>query len=156
MNRTLRIAVTLLATFGAGLVGSLFVDTSDSSWYASLIKPEHTPPDWAFVPIWLSMYTLMSISMIMVWVLARQTVTTDTWSRFYFLQLVLNAGWSMFFFGFHAIFLAMVEIGFLIFVVVCLMIAAWEFDKRVVALLTPYLAWIVYAGFLNALIWYLN
>ena len=156
MHPMMRVVAGVLATFGAGFFGSLFVNSSTGSWFDTLAKPLSTPPAWAFAPIWIILYVLMCVALVLVWVRDEQNVQTDTWSRFYFAQLLFNAAWTVFFFGFHAVLTALVDVGCLIFIVICLMISAWEFDRRATVLFVPYLAWITYAGYLNALIWYMN
>ena len=62
----------------------------------------------------------------------------------------------MFFFGFHAPLIAFVDTLFLGLMLVCLVVGAWEIDRRAVYLLLPYLAWIFFAAYLTLGIWWLN
>jgi len=156
MNPFIRVSVAVLATYGAGLVGYLFVDTQAASWYAMLAKPALTPPNAVFVVVWLILYALMALALYIVWSTDPTTHRTDGWVRFYFVQLLFNAAWTMFFFGFHAPLIAFVDTLFLGLMLVCLVVGAWEIDRRAVYLLLPYLAWIFFAAYLTLGIWWLN
>jgi benzodiazapine receptor len=47
----------------AGFLGSLFTIPAIPTWYATLRKPFFTPSNWVFGPVWISLYTLMGISL---------------------------------------------------------------------------------------------
>jgi tryptophan-rich sensory protein len=91
-----------------------------------------------------------------VWRIEPQNSHTEGWVRFYFVQLIFNAGWTIFFFGFHAITVAFIDTLVICFMVVALTASAWEIDKRVTALMIPYALWLFFALYLTAGIWLLN
>jgi len=72
------------------------------------------------------------------------------------LQLILNAAWSVIFFGLRRFDLAFFEIVILWALILATMIAFWRHDARAALLLLPYLAWVSYASALNFAIWRLN
>jgi tryptophan-rich sensory protein len=156
MKSYIRAAVIIIATFGAGILASFFVGAPAHGWYAGLQKPPLTPPDLVFPIIWIALYALMGIAASIVWLIEPQNSHTEIWLRFYFAHLLFNAGWVIFFFGFRAIFFAFVTILFLNFWVFALIVSAWEIDKRVSYLLMPYLAWLLFAFYLNLGVWVLN
>jgi len=51
----------------AGIIGSFFTVSSVSTWYTELNKPAFNPPNWIFGPVWITLYTLMGISLFLVW-----------------------------------------------------------------------------------------
>ena len=71
-------------------------------------------------------------------------------------QLVLNAAWSIIFFGARNPGLAFGEILLLWCVLVATIIAFWRHSRVAAALLVPYLAWSSFAACLNFTIWRLN
>ncbi len=156
MSPFIRVSVAVLASYGAGLVGFLFVDTHVSGWYATLVRPSFTPPDSVFAIVWLILYAFMAMALAIIWTRDPRISPTQGWVRFYFLQLLFNAAWTMFFFGLHAVLTAFVDILFLGFVLICLVVGAWEIDRRAAYLLLPYLAWVIFAGYLTLGIWLLN
>jgi len=71
-------------------------------------------------------------------------------------QLVLNALWSPVCFGWHRIGLAFIV---LVSLWIVLAVTLWRFagiSRAAAGLLVPYLAWVSFAGVLNASIWWLN
>jgi tryptophan-rich sensory protein len=151
-----RIGIAILACYGAGLLGSLFMTADSLVWYDSLVKPFFTPPAWLFAPVWLVLYGCMSAALAIVWSHDPHASEWRGWVPLFLAHLTLNAAWTAFFFGFHVPLVAFVDILALIAVVSMLVAGAWEIDKRAAYLLLPYLAWISFAALLNISIWYLN
>jgi tryptophan-rich sensory protein len=156
MSGIARLGVSVLACFGAGLLGSLFIETSARSWYDILVKPAFTPPGWTIALIWLVLYVCMSLALWLVWEKDEHATEVTGWVPLFFAHLLVNAAWPMFFFGFHAILIALIDIFVLIACVIILMLGAWEVDRRATYLLAPYLLWVSFSTVLNISIWYLN
>jgi benzodiazapine receptor len=156
MSPSLRVLTAFLASYAAGLVGFLFVGSQLSSWYEALSKPPLTPSASVFVIVWILLYALMALALSIVWTKNPQDALCAGWARFFFVQLLFNAAWTIFFFGFHATLIAFFDILFLIFIIAALMASAYEIDSRVNWLLLPYLIWVLFAGYLNLGVWFLN
>ncbi len=56
----------------AGIVGSIFTTPNIATWYATLVKPGFTPPNWLFGPAWITLYTLMGIAAYLIWLERRR------------------------------------------------------------------------------------
>ena len=65
-----------------------------------LNKPAWTPPSWVFAPVWTTLYVLMGIAAWQVWE-RRLTTSVKRPIGMFLVQLVLNAAWSLIFFGLH-------------------------------------------------------
>jgi translocator protein len=156
MSPVIRVVVAILASYGAGLAGYLFVDAGVSSWYAGLVKPVLLPSASTLAIIWLILYGMMAAALAVVWTKKPRAEHTEGWVRFFFLQLLFNASYTMFFFGFHAILIAFIDVLMLGFIVISLTASAEDIDRRVVYLMIPYLLWIVFAGYLTLSVWFLN
>lgn len=156
MNWFARLCVSVLACYSAGFLGSLFVSVSTGGWYDALTKPFFNPPNWLFAPVWFVLYACMAAALMLIWNKAYANEAAAGWVRLFFAHLLLNAAWTIFFFGFHAIFIALITILILIACIALLMLGAWEIDKRATYLLAPYLLWVLFATLLNASIWFLN
>ena len=74
----------------------------------------------------------------------------------YFIHLVFNTTWSIVFFVFHNILLALVNLIVLILFIVILIIKFKEVSRLSYYLMIPYLLWCCYALALNSTLWYLN
>lgn len=140
----------------AGLIGTVFTVSAMPSWYASLNKPWFNPPAWVFGPVWTLLYTLMGISLYRVWIKGLKHRRIKEAITLFLLQLLLNAGWSIIFFGFHNLGGALIEIVILWLVISEVMLVFYRIDKLAGKLLWPYLAWVSFAGVLTYSVWKLN
>lgn len=141
-----------------GWLGSRVTAPALADWYPSLAKPGWTPSDRAFPIVWTTLYVLMGIAAWLVW---RRPPAAGTPPHrlplgLFIVQLVLNALWSMLFFGLRNPGLALVEIGVLLVAIAATMIAFWRVSVPAGLLLVPYLLWVAYAAALNAAIWRMN
>jgi len=149
-------SLSFLACYGAGFLSSLFVQTGTGSWYDGLAKPSLTPDKLMIVLIWLVLYGLMAIALWRVWERDPQVEEMRGWVPLFFAHLLLNAAWAGFFFGFHAIFIALIDAIVLAFACIIIAFGAWEIDKRAGYLLVPYVLWILFTTYINLQLWLLN
>ena len=142
----------LLLVVAVASVGALF---KPGIWYASLVKPTWTPPNWVFPIAWAMLYLMIAFSGWLVWRAVEFSAMNFAFI-FYFSQLLLNAAWSWLFFGLHRMDLAFIDITLLWLTVVANIIAFHAIHPIASYLLVPYLAWVGYAAALNLTIWRLN
>tara|TARA_Y100000817_G_C16741778_1_gene492802 strand:- start:447 stop:734 length:288 start_codon:yes stop_codon:yes gene_type:complete len=76
--------------------------------------------------------------------------------KLYFIHLFFNGTWSIVFFGFHQIGLALINLIIILIFIILLMKNYFKRDKISFYLMTPYLLWSVYALILNSSIFALN
>jgi tryptophan-rich sensory protein len=129
--------------------------TSVETWYADLAKPAFNPPNWLFGPVWTALYLMMALAAWRVWRKHRTggaQLALGAWG----LQLALNLGWSLLFFGARMIGAALAEIVVLLVAIVVTAALFWRIDRVAGALLVPYAAWVAFATVLNAALWRLN
>lgn len=143
----------LVATLGVGAVASLFTSPAIPTWYASLSKPAFAPPNWVFAPVWTALYILMAFAAWRVW---KKTGLHSLEMVAFVLQLALNLGWSVVFFGLHQIDAALVEIVVLDVAVLATLVLFIRRDRPAGLMLLPYLAWILFATFLTRTFGQLN
>jgi tryptophan-rich sensory protein len=74
----------------------------------------------------------------------------------FLLQLVLNAGWSIIFFGFRQFGWALIEIVCLWLAIAVTGLLFYRIKPWAGYLFVPYLVWVTFATALNAAIWSLN
>lgn len=156
INTVFKIFISVLICLGFGFIGSLVTQTSVDTWYTTLNKPSFNPPNWLFAPVWSTLFIIMGVSGGLVWSKGFHHTWVKTALYHFGFQLVLNAFWSIAFFGYQSPLLAFVIIIALI-VLVVLTIRWFKVVSQFAAyLLIPYLLWILYAAVLNFEIWRLN
>jgi len=145
----------VVVCFTAAAVGALFTHTSVNTWYTQLRRPEWTPPNWIFGPVWTVLYLLMAVSAWIVW-------RSSSWPEsaaalmLFGVQLLLNSLWSVIFFGLRRIGAAFGEILILWTMIVATTVAFLPISLLAAWLLIPYLAWVGFASYLNFRIWQMN
>lgn len=154
-GRYLALVVFLVATFAAGAIGSAATFESVRTWYPTLAKPSWTPPSAIFAPVWTSLYIAMAVAAWRAWrVSLPGNAYVTGW--LYAFQLILNALWSVLFFGLHRPGLALIDLVLLWLLLVGLLVRLGRRDRLAGVLWSPYVLWVTFAGALNASIWWLN
>jgi tryptophan-rich sensory protein len=153
-NLTALAGFVLLCFAVAGL-GGLATSSGVDAWYPTLVKPGFNPPDWVFGPVWTLLYLLMAIAAWRVWRRPPSRLRSAAFASFG-LQLALNLGWSVLFFGLRAPGAALVEIVLLLAAIAWTTRLFWRQDRPSGLLFVPYLLWVAFAAVLNASIWLLN
>lgn len=148
------IAVFIALSLAAGFLGTIFTTPSIPTWYASLVHPSWTPPNWLFAPVWTTLYILMGVAAGLVWKSTRPGSRTAIY--LFLAHLAVNAFWSIAFFGLHRLTLAMGVIALLWVSIVVLMVLFWRHSRLATYLMIPYLVWVTYASSLNLGILFLN
>jgi len=152
-NKFLSFVLFFFITFSASFVGRLVTISSKEPWYSQLTKSNYNAPDWIFAPIWLTLYSMMTIAIWLFWHSKKRDMNTI---YIYFIHIVFNTTWSIVFFGLHQIFLALVALIVLIFLIIILIQRFKRVNLLSYYLMIPYLLWTVYALFLNFNLMVLN
>jgi len=140
----------------AGVIGSIFTIRAIPNWYSVLRKPWFTPPNWLFGPIWLILYFLMGLSLYLVFESKRNRAKEKPVFWAFGFQLVLNALWSVLFFGMHYLFYSFVEIVVLWISIAVTTLLFFRVSKAAAYLLLPYILWVTIAASLNYYVFILN
>lgn len=151
-----KILISVLVCIGIGFIGSIATQTSVNDWYLTLQKPVFNPPNWVFAPVWTTLYILMGIAAALVWHKGLHHIWVKTALYHFGFQLLLNALWSIVFFGLQEpLFALLVIVGLL-----SLLIITFKWFKivnpKAAYLLIPYIIWVAFASALNFEIWRLN
>lgn len=150
----LMLFVFLGICLGAGAAGAALTAVSVGDWYQTLEKPEWTPPDRVFGPVWTTLFVLMALAAWLVW--RREVPPRRTALALFAVQLALNIAWSGLFFTLRSPGLAFAEILLLWCAIASTLWAFWRISRPAGLLLTPYLLWVSYAAALNLAIWRIN
>ena len=145
----------LVICFATAGIGGAATATSVDTWYQSLAKPDWSPPDWIFGPVWTALYFMMALAAWLVWRQAGWPAAKRPLGWFG-VQLALNAGWSVIFFGLQRPGAAFAEILLLWLAIAATTAAFWNRSPAAAGLMFPYLLWTTFAAVLNAAIWRMN
>ena len=151
-NKYLSLGLILLVTFAASGIGGFVTSSFKEPWYSEIILPTFNPPSWVFSPVWTALYILMSVAIWIVW----SKTSNKKILQLYFVHLFFNAIWSVIFFGFHQIFVALIDLAIILIFIIWLMKIYYQDSKISFLLMIPYLLWSFYALILNTTIFYLN
>ena len=151
-NKYLSLGLILLVTFAASGIGGFVTSSFKEPWYSEITLPTFNPPSWVFGPVWTILYIFMSVAAWISW----NKSSNKKVLQVYFVHLFFNAIWSVIFFGFHQIFIALIDLGIILVFIIWLMKIYYQINKISFVLMTPYLLWSSYALVLNTTIFYLN
>ena len=151
-NKYLFLGLILLVTFAASGIGSFVTSSFKEPWYSEIILPSFNPPSWVFGPVWTTLYIFMSVAAWSAW----EKTSDKKILKIYFIHLFFNSIWSVIFFGFHQIFIALIDLGIILIFIIWLIKIYYKVNKISFLLMIPYLLWCSYALILNTTIFYLN
>ncbi|MBR2280790.1 MAG: tryptophan-rich sensory protein [Ruminococcus sp.] len=133
-----------------GIVGFI---TSGSMDYDMLRQPALSPPAILFPIVWTILYILMGVSF---GLLMDKGVLDDNVKWIYYIQLFVNLVWPILFFTLKWRLLAFIWIIVLDFLVLTMVVKFYGKDKIAGLLQIPYLAWVLFATYLNLGVYLLN
>lgn len=152
-----RLLPVIVAAGAAIVVASVGATMTDIGyWYQGLAKPSWQPPDWLFGPAWTLIYALTALAGVEAWQAARDASQRRVLAALFITNGVLNILWSLLFFRLRRPDWALVEVGALWLSILLLIIYCGRIQRRTIALLLPYLAWVSFAAVLNASVVSLN
>ena len=151
-NKYLSLFIILLITFLASTIGGFTTTSFKEPWYSQIILPSFNPPSWVFAPVWTTLYVMMSVAIWKIWINSFDLELL----KLYFIHLFFNGTWSVVFFGFHQIGLALVNLIIIIIFIIMLMKKYLMRDRLSFYLMIPYFLWSSYALILNSSIFLLN
>ena len=152
-NKFLSLILFFIITFSASFIGGLVTISYKEPWYSQLVKSSLNPPDWIFAPVWTTLYLMMTLAIWLFWLSKKRDMNTI---YIYFIHILFNTTWSVIFFAFHNILLALINLMILIWLIVILILRYKRVNNVSAYLMIPYLLWSCYALFLNLNLLILN
>lgn len=137
------------------ILPTIFMRTSLAEWYPTLKKPLWSPYSWVFGVVWPVLYTLMVVSMYLVW-LRRISYLYPLASILFWSQLFVNFAFTFLFFGLRSPLLGLIDVFALTVLVLFMTITFWKIRPLAGALQIPYLLWCCFALGLSYSIWIMN
>ena len=145
------IVVFELIAFGIGeLTRSNITD-----WYLTLQHSRLNPPALVFPIVWTILYAILAVAIYLIWERRNQAGATVILNCLA-LQMLLNWSWSPLFFIFHQLGWSLICILAMIILLVATLFLSRNRYKLSSMMLIPYLLWLCFAAYLNAVIWILN
>ena len=136
--------IILLLTFIIGTIPSWFISMDISN----LVKPFDIPRI-IFPIVWTILYFMMAVSYYLV-------SSKEKTLGIYLAQLIFNSLWTVLFFGLKLRLLAFIWLVILFILVIIMLIKYYKLNKTAGYLLIPYSLWLIFAGYLNLSIYFLN
>ncbi len=148
--------VALLAVACASVFGATGDLADPAAWYAGLVRPSFSAPNWLFAPVWTTLCLLMAFALWRVLRLPAQTPGRRTALTLFFTQLALNAAWSWMFFAAHSPLLGLANILPQLGVILATIAAFWQLARAAGSRPIPLAAWVAFASVLNAAVSWMN
>ena len=148
------IAWILVFQFVGYVLGTI-TQVNIATWYQTLHKSSLTPPAIVFPIVWTILYAMIAVSGWSLWQ-QREHPRAKKALRFYSAQMILNWAWSPLFFNYHLIalsFFCIILIALLTLITILLTLNNFKFSS---IMLIPYFIWLMFAGYLNSVLWMLN
>ncbi len=147
------IILYVLLTIGIGVLGAVLAGNISGS-YQALVKPPLSPPGIVFPIVWNILYLFLGTG---AYILSTETnVSVSSLLKLYWIQIVLNAVWSIVFWRFEWYAFAAILIGVLLILGILMIARSYPINKVSALLFVPYLLWLLFALYLNIGIAVLN
>ncbi|KTD58122.1 tryptophan-rich sensory protein [Legionella sainthelensi] len=138
-----------------GFVLGLLTQANIPSWYEGLHKSILTPPGWVFSIVWIILYVFLAIIGFILWQ-SRCQPQIKMLFNLYLLQLIMNWMWTPLFFQLHWMGFSFLWILIMIGLNAIIILKIKNIERGIALLLIPYFLWIIFASYLNGMIWILN
>jgi len=152
-----KIKIYAISILIAELVGGLsaLLTRGGMKNFATINKPDLTPPAIVFPIVWGILFALMGISAAIVY-MAPPSKDRTYGIIIYVLQLIVNFFWSIFFFNLQAFGFSFFWLLLLLGLIVTMIYKFYQVNKTAALLQIPYLIWTAFATYLTYNIWMLN
>lgn len=126
-----------------------------ATWYQTLNKSILNPPEIVFPIVWGILYVMLALVGWSLW-LKRDRARGEVVFLMYGLQMLMNWAWTPIFFSYHFVVLGFYWIMIMLIITLFIILISWKNNKFASILLIPYWFWLLFAGYLNWVIWIKN
>ena len=145
--------ISLAISLGVGGLSSIITRES-SEIYKNLNRPPLSPPSWVFPIVWTFLYILMGISSYIIY--ESNSNIKNKALTVYIIQLAVNFIWPILFFNLNMFLLSFIWIILLFVLILYTVVLFYEINPLAAYLQIPYILWIIFAGYLNLMVYILN
>lgn len=147
---------SFILVFITALLASYFTKHGMAGFYDTLELPGATPPNHYFSYAWGAIYILLFLSFFIILNSQKSLEEFDEANALFAMQLFLQILWTFSFFYMEQLYASAVVIVILDMVAALMLHTFFFINKRAFVLLVPYLAWLLFATYLNIFIIFLN
>lgn len=147
---------SFILVFITSLISKYFTDKGLDSFYDTLITPDVTPDGKYFGMAWGIIYFLLFLSFFLILSSKKTDEQSKDAHALFISQLFLQILWCFSFFYMEQLWASSIVIVVLDMVVALMLHTFFYINKWAFILLLPYLAWILFATYLNIFIIFLN
>ncbi len=155
LKEWIKVTTWILAFEGIGFFLGMLTQANIHPWYEALNKSALTPPGPTFSIVWSILYALLAIVGWALWQ-KRDNPKVKRLTYLYFIQLLMNWAWTPLFFHLHLLGFSFLWIVVMVCINAVIIMNIKNEKKEVAFALTPYLLWLIFAAYLNGVIWALN
>ncbi len=154
--RLTRLFIFYIATLFFFAVGA--VTTPQLDWYQMLVIPAWAPPPTLIAIIWCILFYLTAYSLSLFWNAggSLHNKKFDLIVKLYLSNAGLILLWNWLFFGMHLLAAASLAALAVLISISILIVFLRKISKKSALLLTPYIAWVIFAMYLNHTLSVLN
>ncbi len=150
MKKYKKLIIYILIPLVVGFIGNLLGGSTDI--YEQINTPSFAPPGFLFPIVWSILYILMGISSYMI---SKEKNNKEALTV-YWVQLGINALWSLFFFRLNWFLFSALWLVVLLCLIVYMIYLFSKLNKTAAYLQIPYSLWVAFALVLNSAIYILN
>ncbi|MFQ6739547.1 MAG: TspO/MBR family protein [Alphaproteobacteria bacterium] len=157
MNTILKFIFAMVVSFIPGILGRMFTPSGGSDvWFNTLNKSFLTPDGWVFGVAWTLLYAILGVALFLILKNNSSACKKSTSYWLFVAHMVLNAGWTFLFFGLQMPVPALLVLLGLISVSLWMSREFYYISRTASYLVWPYIAWLVFALYLNGTIVLMN
>lgn len=145
----------ILLCEAVGILSGLLSMDGMRIYNETAVKPPLSPPPIVFPIVWTILFALMGIGIARIR-RKRSTPGAGVAQNIFFIQLIVNFFWPLFFFNARVYGFALVWILLLWILIVVMILRFLKIDKTAAFLQVPYLLWVTFAAYLNYMVSQLN
>ena len=150
MKKYKKLIIYILIPLAVGFLGNLLGGSTDI--YEQINTPSFAPPGFLFPIVWSILYILMGISSYMI---SKEKNNKEALTV-YWVQLGINALWSLFFFRLNWFLFSALWLVVLLCLIIYMIYLFYKLNKTAAYLQIPYSLWVAFALILNSAIYILN
>ena len=150
MKKYKKLIIFILIPLVVGFIGNLLGGSTDI--YDKINTPPFAPPAFLFPIVWSILYILMGVSSYMI----SKEKNSQGALTIYFVQLGINALWSLLFFRLNWFLFSSLWLVLLLCLIIYMIYEFAKLNKTAAYLQIPYSLWVLFALILNSSIYILN